>query len=160
MDKPQVTVEGKIPRSFGFNRRKLTAAATYFAMRSSTRIGCPFRSVTVILQDDVFSDEVHRGIMNIEGATDVITQRYDPMPGEPDGIYGEIYVNCSQALRVVPKRRGWSHDKELLLYIAHGMDHLTGADDLTPEEYARMRRRELGWISDWLMISPSQPLSN
>ena len=85
MDTPQVTVEGKIPRSFGFNRRKLTAAATYFAMRSSMRVGYPFQSVTVILQDDVFSDEVHRGIMNIEGATDVITQRYDPMPGEPDG---------------------------------------------------------------------------
>jgi hypothetical protein len=26
------------------------------------------------------------------------------------------------------------------------MDHLSGAEDLTPADYARTRRRELGWI--------------
>ena len=29
------------------------------------------------------------------------------------------------------------------------MDHLSGADDLTPEGYAGMRRRELGWLRMW-----------
>jgi len=31
--------------------------------------------------------------------------------------------------------------------VAHGMDHLSGADDLTPADYDRMRRRELAWLS-------------
>ena len=124
------------------------AAAEYFAARSSARVGVPFREVSVILQDDAFSAEVHLAVNGAEGPTDAITQRYDPMPGEPEGVYGEVYVNCDRALEAAPHRAGWSAAKELLLYVAHGMDHLSGADDLTPPEYDRMCRRELGWLRD------------
>ena len=141
-----MTIEGRLSRGLGLTKAELKAAAVYFASRSSARVGTPFRAVTVILQDDAFSAEVHLAINGTEGATDVITQRYDAMPGEPEGVYGELYVNVDQALRVAPKRRGWSPAKELLLYVAHGMDHLSGADDLTPPDYDRMRRRELGWL--------------
>ena len=65
-----------------------------------------------------------------------------------EGIYGEVYVNCDRALAAAPKRRGWSPAKELLLYIAHGIDHLSGADDFSPKDYQAMRRRELSWIKD------------
>ena len=143
-----MTIEGRLSRGLGLTKAELKAAAVYFASRSSARVGTPFRAVTVILQDDAFSAEVHLAINGAEGATDVITQRYDAMPGEPEGVYGELYVNVDQALRVAPKRRGWSPAKELLLYVAHGMDHLSGADDLTPSDYDRMRRRELGWLKE------------
>ena len=142
----RVTVEGALPRKLGLNKSELRTAAEFFAAKSSARIGVPFRAVTVILQDDAFSAEVHEAINGAKGPTDVITQRYDAMPGEPEGVYGELYVNTDQALRVAPKRRGWSPAKELLLYVAHGMDHLSGADDLKPRDYDRMRRRELGWL--------------
>ena len=89
---------------------------------------------------------MHRAIMGIAGATDVITQAYDAIPPEEPGLFGELFVNTDQALRAAPKRRGWSPAKELLLYIAHGMDHLSGADDHAPADYARMRRRELSWL--------------
>ena len=141
-------VEGALPRSLDLTRATLRAAAEFFAAKSSARIGVPFRAVTVILQDDAFSAEVHEAINGAKGPTDVITQRYDAMPGEPEGVYGELYVNTDQALRVAPKRRGWSSAKELLLYVAHGMDHLSGADDLKPRDYDRMRRRELGWLKE------------
>ena len=143
-----VMIDGRLPRSLGLTKTELKAAAAYFAAKSGSRIGVPFRAVTVILQDDAFSAEVHEAINGVEGPTDVITQRYDAMPGEPDGVYGELYVNVDQALRVAPKRRGWSPAKELLLYVAHGMDHLSGADDLKPRDYDRMRRRELGWLKE------------
>lgn len=142
----KVEVEGKLPKAFGLTKAELKRAATYFAARSSARIGVPFREVVVVLQDDAASDEAHRAIMNVAGATDVITQGYAAIPPEPAGVYGELYVNCDQALRVAPKRRGWSAAKELLLYVAHGMDHLSGADDHEPADYARMRRRELSWL--------------
>ena len=138
-----------MPRALGLTKSGLKAAAEFFAAKSGARIGIPFRGVTVILQDDAFSAEVHEAINGAAGATDVITQRYDAMPGEPEGVYGELYVNVDQALRVAPKRRGWSAAKELLLYVAHGMDHLSGADDLNPRDYDRMRRRELRWISEF-----------
>ena len=145
-DKSQVSVEGKLPRTVGLAKAQLKAAAEFFAAKSGARIGVPFRAVTVILQDDAFSAEVHEAINGAKGPTDVITQRYDAMPGEREGVYGELYVNVDQALRVAPKRRGWSPAKELLLYVAHGMDHLSGADDLKPRDYDRMRRRELVWL--------------
>ena len=141
-----MTVDGALPRKLGLSKAKLKAAAEAFAAKSSARIGVAFRAVTIVLQDDAFSAEVHLAINGAEGATDVVTQRYDAMPGEPEGVYGELYVNVDQAIRVAPKRRGWSPAKELLLYVAHGMDHLSGADDLTPPDYDRMRRRELGWL--------------
>ena len=144
----KVEVEGILPRKFGLNKSGLKAAAEFFAAKSSARIGVPFRAVTVILQDDAFSAEVHEAINGAKGPTDVITQCYDAMPGEEEGIYGELYVNTDQALRVAPKRRGWSPAKELLLYVAHGMDHLSGADDLKPRDYDRMRRRELRWLNE------------
>ena len=145
-EKCRVAVDGALPRSIGLTKAALKAAAAFFAGRSAARIGVPFREVAVILQDDAFSAEVHLAINGAAGATDVITQRYDAMPGEAEGVYGELYVNVDQALRVAPKRRGWSPAKELLLYVAHGMDHLSGADDLKPRDYDRMRRRELGWL--------------
>ena len=143
----RVTIDGRIPAEIGLGASELKQAAERFAYMSSKRIGVPFREVSVILQDDAASDIAHNSVMGVEGATDVITQGFDAMPGEEPGVYGELYVNCDRAISAAPRRRGWSPAKELLLYVAHGMDHLSGADDHSIEEYARMRRRELGWIA-------------
>ena len=147
--RPHVIVDGTLPARIGLRRLELVAAAAFFATRSATRCGLPFRSITVILQNDAGSAEVHLAINGAEGPTDVVTQPYDPIPGEAPGIYGELYVNCDRAVSAAPRRRGWNAAKELLLYVAHGMDHLSGADDLSPRDRARMRRRELGWLRDW-----------
>ena len=148
MNACRVTIDGLLLRAIGVTKAELKRAAAFFAAKSSARIGVPFRAVTVVLQDDAFSAEVHEAINGVEGATDVVTQRYDAMPGEEEGVYGELYVNVDQARRAAPKRRGWSAAKELLLYVAHGMDHLSGADDLKPADYDRMRRRELRWMKE------------
>lgn len=142
----QITLEGVLPKAFELTRKELLKCAEYFAERSAVRGGFLMREVTIILQDDESSNEAHVAIMDVKGATDVITQPYDPMPGEADGVYGELYVNCERALQ---KARGaWTAKKELLLYVAHGMDHLSGADDLTQRDAMRMRRRELKWIRE------------
>lgn len=141
-----ISVSGKLPRILGLARAELIAAARLFARLSGERVGETFRDVTVIVQDDAASDEVHRAIMGVEGATDVITQRYEAIPPEPPGVYGEIYVNAERAVSAAPKRKNWSPAKEFLLYVAHGFDHLSGADDHTPSGYAAMRRRELSWL--------------
>lgn len=106
----------------------------------------PWHEVTVHLLDDAGIAPVNAAIMRHGGATDVITQRYEPCPGEPPGLLGELFVNVARAAARAPRRAGWSADRELALYLAHGFDHLTGADDATPAERARMRRRELGWL--------------
>lgn len=146
----EISIEGILPRAIGISKRDLKLAANYFAVRSSRRIGVPFQSVTVILQRDSSSALVHEAINGVSGPTDVVTQRYDAMPGETEGVYGEIYVNCDQAVRSAPKLLGWSSKKELLLYVAHGFDHLSGAEDLEWADRVRMRRRELRWLKSFL----------
>lgn len=146
--KCHVEVDGALPRALGISRAELRSAATFFAAKSSARVGEPFRAVSVVLQDDGFSAEVHAAVNGAEGPTDVVTQRYDAMPGEEPGVYGELYVNVDQAMRAAPRRSGWSPARELLLYVAHGMDHLSGADDLDASSQARMRRRELRWMHE------------
>jgi len=144
-----ISIDGDLPKRIGLGKGELKSAARYFAARSSARCGTAFREVSVVLQNDGSSDEAHRAIMGVVGATDVITQGYDAMPGEAEGVYGELYVNCDRAVSAAPERQGWSPAKELLLYVAHGMDHLSGEDDHSPSGYARMRRRELGWLRDF-----------
>jgi len=105
-----------------------------------------WQEVTIHLLDDAGIAPVNTAIMAHGGSTDAITQRYEPVPGEPDGLVGELFVNVERAARAAPRRAAWSADRELALYLAHGFDHLTGADDHTPAERARMRRRELAWL--------------
>ena len=149
----KILVQGRLPREIALSRQRLAAAAKFFASCSGRRIRTPFREVAIVIQDDAASDEVHRAIMGVAGATDVITQRYDAMPPEPEGIYGELYVNADQAIRFAShmknSRRAWNAASEFLLYVAHGMDHLSGADDMMPDDYARMRRRELRWLKEF-----------
>lgn len=142
----RVEVKGVLPGDFGLTKSDVKSAAVLFAARSRARVGGVWHEVAVHLIHDAESDEMHRAIMGIEGATDVITQAYDAIPPEEPGLFGELFVNVDQARRAAPNRRNWSIAKELLLYIAHGMDHLSGADDHSPRDYNTMRRRELGWL--------------
>ena len=143
-----IVVEGRMPSGLGLSKAEVRTAAAYFAVRSRARIGNPvWHEVVVHLVRDAASDGLHRAIMGVAGATDVITQAYDAVPPEEPGLYGELFVNTDQALRAAPTRKGWSPAKELLLYIAHGMDHLSGADDCAEADYNRMRRRELKWLN-------------
>jgi probable rRNA maturation factor len=142
----RIEVSGSVPRAFGLAKAQVVAAARFFAARSRARVGGVWHEVVVHLVDDAASDAIHRAIMGIAGVTDVVTQAYDAIPPETPGLYGEIFVNTDQARRAAPKRRGWSVAKELLLYVAHGMDHLSGADDHAECDYRAMRRRELSWL--------------
>ena len=143
----RIEVTGAVPQTFGLAKAQVVAAARFFANRSRSRAGGVWHEVVVHLVRDAASDELHKAIMGVAGATDVITQAYDAVPPEEPGLYGELFVNTDQALRAAPKRSGWSTAKELLLYIAHGMDHLSGADDCSEADYNRMRRRELKWLN-------------
>lgn len=147
--KMHIEINGAVPKDLGLTKADVKALALFCALRSSMRVHAVWHEVVVHLIHDVESDEMHRAIMGIEGATDVITQAYDSIPPEEPGLYGELFVNVDQARRAAPRRKNWSVAKELLLYVAHGMDHLSGADDHEPDDYLRMRRRELGWLRRW-----------
>ena len=76
--------------------------------------------------------------------TDVISFRYDPIPGEADEWTGDLVVNVDRAMQEGTARS--NVDYELALYIAHGFDHLNGAEDDTPEKKKKMLATETAWL--------------
>ncbi len=112
----------------------------------------PWSSVTVLLVGDEESAGAHRMVFDDPTPTDVITLTYEAMPGMEIGISGELIVNVdrawSEGVRRGALRRwaGWTPQEELALYLAHGVDHLTGADDHEMADRRRMRARELVWV--------------
>ena len=110
----RIEVTGSVPKAFGLAKAQVADAARFFAARSRARVGGVWHEVVVHLVRDAASDELHQAIMGVAGATDVITQAYDAVPPEEPGLYGELFVNTDQALRVAPRRKGWSPAKDTL----------------------------------------------
>jgi probable rRNA maturation factor len=82
-----------------------------------------------IVSDRVIAD-VHQRFMNIPGATDVITFEH-----------GEI-VTSAQTAAAYAEEYGHGVDRELALYIVHGLLHLNGYDDVKRSDAARMRQTQ------------------
>ena len=107
-----------------------------------------WHGVTLVLTNDTGIQELNLRYFGRDKATDVISFRLDPIPGEEPGVSGDIAVNVERALSAGPRRRGWDASTELALYVAHGCDHLAGATDAIPAAMRRMRRRELRWLRE------------
>jgi len=101
--------------------------------------------VCIVLTDDRGISETNRDYFEKDRPTDVISFRYDPIPGE-EGITGDLIVNVDRAIQVGPEQNGT--DYELALYIAHGFDHLTGSEDDTPEKKEAMLNTETAWLEE------------
>ena len=99
-----------------------------------------WQEVTLLLTDDAGITQYNREFFGKDRPTDVISFRCEPVPGE-DGTAGDLIVNVECAVREGPQHGGMN--EELALYIAHGFNHLSGADDNTPARRAAMRRTEM-----------------
>jgi rRNA maturation RNase YbeY len=106
--------------------------------------GAAWGDLSIALVDDRGIIEWNRRLFGKSHPTDVISIGY-PRPGAEGQVCdGEICINAERALAVGPRYGGVA--RELALYLAHGINHLTGADDHAPEGRRRMRRRELRWL--------------
>ena len=132
----------------GLTKAGLLAAASRAAALAERRARpeAPWREITLHVTHDADNREVNRRILGHDYATDVITQAYAPFPFEPPGLVAELYVNVDEAHRNAERLGRTTWAEELLLYVAHGCDHLTGADDATPGQRREMRRRDLRWM--------------
>lgn len=99
--------------------------------------------VCIVLTNDDGITHTNREYFNKDRPTDVISFRYEPIPGE-EGITGDLIVNVDRAIQIGPEQNG--SDYELALYIAHGFDHLTGSEDDTPEKKKAMLNTETNWL--------------
>ena len=84
--------------------------------------------VEVSIVDDAIIDQVHRDFMDIPGATDVITF-----------AHGEIVLSVETA-QSYAKEFGNAFERELMLYIVHGLLHLSGHEDAIDSEREAMEK--------------------
>lgn len=103
-----------------------------------------WQEVALLLTDDAGITQYNREFFGKDRPTDVISFHSDPVPGE-EGTTGDLIINIECAVREGPQHDGM--DAELALYIAHGFDHLSGADDNSPARRAAMRRTEMRWLA-------------
>lgn len=104
--------------------------------------GTALGSVDIFILDDAGIAPINSAAVGHEGATDVITLPYEPIPGIEGAPTAEIFVNAQRAVEQRPD----APLNELAYYIAHAFDHLSGRDDATPRERTAMHRRERRWL--------------
>jgi probable rRNA maturation factor len=114
--------------------------------------------IVIAIVDDAIIHEVNRTHLNHDYPTDVISFLYsDARPGAgPAGLPrgaglsldGELTISADTAAGAAPVHH-WTLREELALYLVHGLLHLCGYDDLTPEEQQLMRQREREILNFW-----------
>ena len=94
--------------------------------------------LSIILTNERDMEKINNEFLKHEGTTDVITFDYQEQQIEE---IGEIYI-CLEVVEQQAKDFSNSFDKELLLYLVHGMLHLIGLEDKAEEEKIVMRAAE------------------
>ena len=104
----------------------------------------PCAELAVVLVDNAAMPAYKAGCFGVRAQTDVVVQAYAAVPGACPAT-AELILNAERA-RQEGRRRPGGPARELALYLAHGLDHLAGADDDTPARRRAMRRRETAWL--------------
>ena len=99
--------------------------------------------VNLLFLDDQSMAALHRDFLGKKGPTDVLAfcmREGKPLKGD-SALLGDIAISTETALRQA-KRFHSSVERELALYVIHGMLHLLGYEDHHKGERLKMRREE------------------
>jgi probable rRNA maturation factor len=128
--------------------------------------------ISIALVDDVRIHEINRQFLGHDYPTDVISfllesaspvrrsaknlkpQASSPKPlprGAGKTLGGEIIISVETAVSMAADY-GWRPVHELSLYLVHGLLHLCGYDDLSPNEQRVMRKREVEVLAPWKIV--------
>ncbi len=94
------------------------------------------------------SDEMARlneDYLQHEGPTDVITFSYvdeERLAIDEEPTVGEIFV-CPEVAQLSASELGLPLEEEIILYLIHGILHLSGLDDIEKDDRAAMRQAEI-----------------
>jgi len=129
--------------------RKRIAELVAFVAR---REGAALEQIDVAVVGARRMAELNRRYLGHRGATDVLS--FDLTDAWQGGGCGQIVV-CGDVAAREARRRGTAPQRELLLYVAHGLLHLLGYDDASPRAAARTRARQERILAEFL--GPARP---
>lgn len=116
----------------------LRRAAEYALRQEGFRRG----RLSIAVVGDRAMSRLHERHLAIPGPTDVLTFDFG---SAPPTIEAEIVVCGHVALRAARGSRSEAI-RELALYVTHGVLHVAGYDDHTPEGFTRMHAREFALL--------------
>jgi len=109
----------------------------------ATEEDCTLGAVTVVLADHETVLRLNRDYLGHDYLTDVLS--FD-LSESSERVDGEIYVDLDTAAERHAEF-DTTFEREVHRYAAHGLLHLIGYDDSSPEERALMRRLEDRYLS-------------
>ncbi|MBI4435860.1 MAG: rRNA maturation RNase YbeY [Candidatus Omnitrophica bacterium] len=106
--------------------------------------------VNFLFVDDKKMSVLHEGFLGKEGSTDVLAfsmREGKPLKGD-SALLGDIAISTETAIRQA-RRFHSSVERELALYVIHGMLHLLGYEDHHRRSRLKMRRKERELLKQW-----------
>jgi len=104
------------------------------------------KRVDIILTDDKCIADLAGKYRNSPRATDVLSFYYGDENAKIGAPVGEIVISLDTAKRQA-KERNVKIEDELILLSVHGLLHLGGQEDETPDAWAEMKRLEFEALS-------------
>lgn len=123
-----------------FDKRKVSAWIRAVAQGYGFQTG----NITYIFTNDARELAVNQEFLQHDYFTDIITFDY----GTAHTISGDIFISLDM-VRHNAEQVGTPFSNELLRIIIHGILHLTGQADKTPETRAEMTRKENLALEKW-----------
>lgn len=105
-------------------------------------------AVSFVILDDARIQEMNVRFLGHDYATDVITF---PL-GEEGELDGEVYIGADTAAAQA-REHGVPFREEIARLAVHGLLHLLGHDDMTPEAAARMHELQEHLVGKWRSLS-------
>ena len=104
--------------------------------------------VSIAVVDDLAIHELNRRFLQHDYPTDVLSFVLEQQPGR---LEGEVIVSTDTALAQAGEY-GVQPDDELLLYVIHGVLHLVGFDDKSPDLLRQMRCAEQHYLEQFGIV--------
>lgn len=106
--------------------------------------------IEILLVDDEEIRALNARFLNHDTATDVISFT---LQRDERFLEGQVVLSGETAARSAVEY-GWSGADEMLLYLVHGVLHLTGYEDTTDESRRQMRTREREFLAGFGLTPP------
>lgn len=127
-----------------FDQPKVTLWLNLTAQSHNKKIG----RLNYIFCSDERELQINRQFLGHDYYTDVITFDYS----KADTLSGDIFISLD-TVRSNAQTVGVAEQEELLRIIVHGLLHLTGQGDKTPETKQQMTQKENAALQIWKKIN-------
>ena len=127
-------------------RKRLTQLIAFVVDRQRADVA----EVDVAVVDRETIAQLNRQYLGHRGETDVLS--FDLSDTTRARLVAQIVV-CGDVAVEQARRHGSGRQRELMLYVVHGLLHLTGHDDTTPHDAARMHAREDELLTEFRQLA-------